>query len=596
MFSNERPSNESPTRILSQLYKDDLLTRFVLKENLPWTSPREGESLPFATRDWEPLPSPCSSEDEGEYCPNAPGSPSADTTSHAQKLRQCSTVLVLRPSRDHERFTLGSSSTNDVLLQHPDTASEDCCFVNLLHAQLYLDPDSEALHLFNSSTSTFTISPVTTCEPDRDISPLQEIKLACGIWRVGLGQGLDFKITIMPIDLDPPSNHRAPMLLKTVGLPSQLKGKPPLRRPLSLPPRKKRLVGLEYSGAQRDRNNIPLPDRADTNSPVLNPSRGKVASAEYSQPSSPMDDPSRGRTASAENAQRQEKMASTQEPRFNTPTQDNSNVIFENKRTTVIRSSRNGVAVAVKLCRKPKVKSSADAWRNELEILRTLNHDHPSIVSLIHYDAVNLSLELKYIGPDLATFSDRDRMSQLPEISQHRIWMDISRGIEYMHAQNVIHLDIKPQNILLQESGRAVLCDFEMSVRGAEPVLSNGGTPWYIPPEYMFDRRRGREGDVWAFGGTMLFVLGLMPLPQKGWKIAEVTLHKEAHDKMLNWLREVRRAGDAAPKKLSLVRSMLEPNPRKRITAAQLTIKLAAQVSRKSSSSELVANPALLNT
>ncbi|KAL5344610.1 hypothetical protein ACLOAV_010302 [Pseudogymnoascus australis] len=222
--------------------------------------------------------------------------------------------------------------------------------------------------------------------------------------------------------------------------------------------------------------------------------------------------------------------------------------------------------------------------------------ERPSIVSFIHYDAVNLSLELEYIGPDLATFSDRDLMSQLPEISQHRIYVDFSSGIEYMHAQNVIHLDIKPQNILLQESGRAVLCDFEMSVRGAEPVLSNGGTPWYIPPEYMFDRRRGREGDVWAFGGTMLFVLGLMPLPQKGWKIAEVTLHKEAHDKMLNWLREVRRAGDAAPKNLSLVRSMLEPNPRKRITAAQLTIKLAAQVSRKSSSSELVANPALLNT
>ncbi|KFY74383.1 hypothetical protein V499_05582 [Pseudogymnoascus sp. VKM F-103] len=221
-----------------------------------------------------------------------------------------------------------------------------------------------------------------------------------------------------------------------------------------------------------------------------------------------------------------------------------------------------------KLCQRLK------NWNQEDELL-------PSVVSLIHYDAVNLSLELEYIGPNLATFSDRDRMSLLPETSQNRIWRDITSGIEYMHAQNVTHLDIKPQNILLQEGGRAVLCDFDISVRGAKPVPCNAGTPWYVPPEHIFDGRRGREGDVWPFGGTML--------------IAEVTLHKEAHGKMLNWLREVRRAADAAPKNLSLVRSMLEPNPRKRITAAQLTIELAAQVSWKSSGSELVANLALLN-
>lgn len=71
-------------------------------------------------------------------------------------------------------------------------------------------------------------------------------------------------------------------------------------------------------------------------------------------------------------------MDSTQDPQSNVPMQDNSNVIFRNKRTTVIKSSRNGVAVAVKLCRKPEVKSSADAWRNELEILHTLHHDHVS--------------------------------------------------------------------------------------------------------------------------------------------------------------------------------------------------------------------------
>jgi len=48
-------------------------------------------------------------------------------------------------------------------------------------------------------------------------------------------------------------------------------------------------------------------------------------------------------------------------------------------------------------------------------------------------------------------------MSQLSEASQHWIWIDISRGIEYIHAENINHLDIKPENILLGEGGRAVL-------------------------------------------------------------------------------------------------------------------------------------------
>lgn len=249
-----------------------------LKQNLPWASMRDGKCLPSATRDYEPLPSPCSSEDDDEYCTDAPGSPPASTT-----------VLVLKQSRDHERFTLGSATTNHVLLRHPDTVIEDSCFINLLHAQLYLDPDSETLRLFNSSTSTFTVSPITTCEPDQDISPQQDIKLACGIWRVGLGQGLDFNITIVPIHVELPRNYWAPIL---GGVSSRPKKKPPLQRPQSLPPRKRQVVGVENSDTQGDRRTIPRPNRADTSSPELKSLRRKLAYAEYSQP---IDVSSRGR-------------------------------------------------------------------------------------------------------------------------------------------------------------------------------------------------------------------------------------------------------------------------------------------------------------
>jgi len=180
-------------------------------------------------------------------------------------------------------------------------------------------------------------------------------------------------------------------------------------------------------------------------------------------------------------------------------------------------------------------------------------------------------------------------MSQLSEASQHRIWIDISRGIEYIHAENIIHLDIKPQNILLGEGGRAVLCDFGSSVRGAvKPISNNGGTPCYISPEYLFDDKRGTPGDVWAFGVTLLFVFRLVPLPRGTWKIADVPLDKRVHTMMSNWLREVQRVGEEVPTTLSLLRSMLAMNPKKRITASQLVNSLLAKLPHKPLDGELI--------
>jgi serine/threonine protein kinase len=108
-------------------------------------------------------------------------------------------------------------------------------------------------------------------------------------------------------------------------------------------------------------------------------------------------------------------------------------------------------------------------------------------------------------------------MSNLSEDRAHQIWIDISSSVEYLHSKNVLHLDIKAENILLSEGRRAKICDFEISVQNTvEPVPFDGGTPTYTPLEFLRTGKRGRPTDVWDCGLVIMFILGIWPLPPAG--------------------------------------------------------------------------------
>lgn len=163
-------------------------------------------------------------------------------------------------------------------------------------------------------------------------------------------------------------------------------------------------------------------------------------------------------------------------------------------------------------------------------------------------------------------------MSHLSVSEQYQIWIDVARGMEHIHSQCIVHRDIKPQNILFGRGGRgAVICDFGLSAKvHKEPEPFNGGTPCYIPPEYLFNAPRGFESDIWAFGVTMLFVFRLVPLPQRDWKIAAVNQDLAVRRKMTNWLHDIREIVKILPEVLLPLRAILADNPQERLTAATL--------------------------
>ncbi|KXJ96176.1 kinase-like domain-containing protein [Microdochium bolleyi] len=243
----------------------------------------------------------------------------------------------------------------------------------------------------------------------------------------------------------------------------------------------------------------------------------------------------------------------------------------------------------------------ADIWLREYKSQEDLKHE--SIVKLYGGDARYLSLYMEHVdGKDLAARGVwRDSRSDLfvgTRADALRILRDISSALHYVHLKNKVHNDIKPANILYSKDRGAVLCDFGLSTRKADPA-TNGGTPYYIPPEFIGQKLRGPASDVWALGVTMLYVLRKVAFPdargrqghprQLYWMIAD--LNRKSHhshhargqpsaiSQMQQWLLEVKDAKarlDPRDKLESLVAQMLTPNPNQRITMAKVISELTA--------------------
>ena len=179
---------------------------------------------------------------------------------------------------------------------------------------------------------------------------------------------------------------------------------------------------------------------------------------------------------------------------------------------------------------------------------------------------------MEHLPPNLC----RGRMCDLTSNDAYSILSSMASALSYLAQEEIVHNDIKPANIAYSPQRGAVLLDFGLAVEASSDI-SSGGTPWYIPPEYMYQRKRGIAGDMYASGVTMLYVLKKTPLPEllrNGWRVAKVAQLGDELRKMRTWTDTVARMRDIldhTDPTERLVHLMLAEEAKERISARELS-------------------------
>ncbi|XP_020291838.1 serine/threonine-protein kinase BRSK2 isoform X2 [Pseudomyrmex gracilis] len=223
-----------------------------------------------------------------------------------------------------------------------------------------------------------------------------------------------------------------------------------------------------------------------------------------------------------------------------------------------------GKKVAIKIINREKLSESVlMKVEREIAIMKLIDHPHVLGLSDVYENKKYLYLVLEHVsGGEL--FDYLVKKGRLTPKEARRFFRQIISALDFCHSHSICHRDLKPENLLLDEKNNIKIADFGMaSLQPAGSMLETScGSPHYACPEVIRgEKYDGRKADVWSCG-VILYALLVGALPFDD-------------DNLRKLLEKVKRGlfyipHFVPPECQNLLRGMIEVDPEKRLTLAEI--------------------------
>lgn len=211
------------------------------------------------------------------------------------------------------------------------------------------------------------------------------------------------------------------------------------------------------------------------------------------------------------------------------------------------------------------------------EVKTLLSINHPSIVkfhSLVINNNGNLSISMEY-APNGTVRSKLEEKSLTPT-EKSIIALSVAYGLQELHSKDILHLDLKPLNILLNKDNYPLICDFGLSFQREKldeyiDFLLIGSFPYIAPEILEHDKGKiGKKCDIFSFGIVLYNLLTNRQMFSKGIKLQltgdEVTAKYENGERP-----SIKKYRNTDPQICELIEKCWQTDPDDRPTISEVT-------------------------
>eukprot|EP01064_Diplonema_japonicum_P039502 TRINITY_DN9915_c0_g5_i1.p1 TRINITY_DN9915_c0_g5~~TRINITY_DN9915_c0_g5_i1.p1 ORF type:complete len:413 (+),score=70.59 TRINITY_DN9915_c0_g5_i1:35-1273(+) len=237
----------------------------------------------------------------------------------------------------------------------------------------------------------------------------------------------------------------------------------------------------------------------------------------------------------------------------------------------------NDRVVAVKkLCSASLERMGQDKLSKEVALMSRMDHKNVIRFYQLELDrsAYRIWMVMEFIdGQDLKKVL-KHYNAGMPEDLARGYFVQICKGLHYVHSMGVVHRDLKPENIMIDNEGVVKVADFGLSCFQEHTsdgkiveLTSRCGTPNYVAPDIVFPKKgggyNGFQSDMWSLG-VVLYVMLTSTLPFSGENLHGVLRAvKEGSFRIPSIIR---------PLPAEVLQMLIEPDASRRATLLEISL------------------------